>query len=174
VGVIGNLGVTGDTILRTGVVRIFRTSTVNEDFVFEGGKIYNNSLSLHHNPTTNAPDGIHYIGSGSEDVLSSGNFSYNQNGIISGTWMKVGQVIHVSALWGITAGASFWLPVQAVGSAVISNVNGVAVVDNNSVGGQAYRVVQDGTTNAKVYRDGYTPAYSAGQQISLTFSYLIS
>ena len=150
--VIGDVGVTGDTILRTGVVRIFDTSAVNEDFIFEQGKIYNNSLSLHHSPTTDPPHGTGFF-QPQEQVVSSGNFAYNSNGPVSGTWTKVGLVITVMGNWTPNpATDNFRLPIQPAGGAVISNVNGVA--NCGGATNKSFIIQQQGANNARLYHGG--------------------
>jgi hypothetical protein len=169
VEVIGNLGVTGDTTLRTGVVTIYDSSPTIADFTLSGGKINNDTKTLHHNLTTDPPGGIVYLSPGGE-VVSSGNFSYASNGTVVGTWTKVGQVVQVYGVWTATSSNQFFVPVQPAGGATISNLNGVANQDNVA---KAWRVIQAGTTNARIYQDG-NPVPTGGEQYSFVISYLIS
>ena len=167
--VVGNLGVTGDTTLRTGTVTIYDTSASTADFTFSGGKINNTTKTLHHNPTTDPPGGEVYISPGSE-VVSSGNFSYNSNGPLSGTWTKVGQVITVMGSFTPNVGTdNFRLPVQPSGGSVISNVNGVANSGGATV--KPCKIIQNGATNARLYQDGNPPP---AQSHGFSLQYLIS
>lgn len=169
VEITGNLGVTGDTIFRTGSVSIYDTSGATADFTFVNGKVYNLSKSLHHNLTTDPPGGVVYT-SPTDEVISSGIFSYNSNGQVQGTWTKVGQVIQVSGVWMPTSGDQFFLPVQPGGGSTVSNLNGVANQDNVA---RAWRVTQAGT-NARIYQNGNTVPVGGFEEYSFVFSYLIS
>ena len=168
VEITGNLGVTGDTIFRTGSVSIYDTSGATADFTFVNGKVYNLSKSLHHNLTTDPPGGVVYT-SPTDEVISSGIFSYNSNGQVQGTWTKVGQVIQVSGVWMPTSGDQFFLPVQPGGGSTVSNLNGVANQDNVA---RAWRVTQAGN-NAKIYQNGNTVPVGGFEEYSFVFSYLI-
>ena len=171
VEVIGNLSVTGDTILRTGVVRIFDTSAVAADFRFENGRISNDTKSLHTDTTTNPTSGIIYMLPG-QDCIASGQFSFPAgSGIISGTWMRAGSVIQVAATLSPTNTAIFYLPVQPSGTATISNVRGVAVVNNGT--NKSFSIVGSGTTNAQIYNDGSGIPTGGGNDYHMTYQYMI-
>jgi hypothetical protein len=149
----------------TGIVRIYDTSPTTSDFKFENGKIYNPTKSLHHDLITD-PTGVVYLGP-ADEVVSSGNFSYgNPNGSVIGTWTKVAQVITVMGTFNSIASDEFFLPVQ--GGGTISNVNGVANYNNAS---SAWRVIQSGVGNAKIYRS--TATASTGEY-SFSLQYIIT
>jgi len=170
VEVIGNLGVTGDTNLRTGEVRIYDTSPSTADFTFSGGRIHNYSVSLHHSSLTDPPSGVVYMLPG-QDCIASGQFSYVQGGgTMSGTWMRVGSVIQVAAYWTQTNTAIFYLPVQPALPAVISNIRGVAVVNDTT--NRSYSITGNGT-NGEIYNDGSGIPTGSGKDYHMTYQYMV-
>jgi hypothetical protein len=149
----------------------YGTSVTTPDIRFNNsGRISNPSNSLHHDPTTDPPGGIVYLGPGDE-VVASGNFSYPSSGTVVGTWMKVGQVIHVSGIWNRTGSDQFYLPVQPPVGFTISLVTGVcylAISQPNT----CYGVRQAGLTNAQIYNDG--SGLPANDAYYFTLQYRIS
>jgi hypothetical protein len=159
-----------DANLLEGETSLHNTSISTPDFRFANGQLYNLTKSLHRTPTTDPTGGVVYANAG-ELALASGEFSYSTGGgTFTGNWIKVGCVVHVSAQWNNTSD-SFYLPVQAVGTAAVSKVLGVAVRDGGGSGGQAWRVVYSSADSGKLYSDGYTAP--TGQEWCLEFSYII-
>ena len=159
-----------DTNLLEGETSLHNTSISTPDFRFANGQLYNLTKSLHRTPTTDPTGGVVYANAG-ELALASGEFSYSTGGgTFTGTWIKVGCVVHVSAQW-VNTSDIFYLPVQAVGTATVSKVLGVAVRDGSGSGGQAWRIVYSSADSGKLYSDGYTAP--TGQEWCLEFSYII-
>lgn len=175
VSVVGNAGITGGVKIygNSQFFEYFGTSTATPDIqISPFGRLYNPSLSLHHNPTTDPPGGIVYAGA-DDEVLSSGVFSYTSGGTVAGTWIKVASVVFVTGVWTpTTPGANqFFLPVQPPVGGNISNINGVANQDNLM---KSWRVIAGNPGNARIYRDNNALDIGGGEQYSFSLSYLIS
>jgi len=152
-----------------GDVKVGSTSPSVNDIEVLSGRIYNPTKSLHHDLTTDPPDGIVFLTSENE-VVSSGEFSYSSNGSVSGTWIKVGSVVHICGVWNSSSSNQFYLPVQPQGGYSINRLIGVAYRDNGSK--ECYGVIQSGT-NARIYNDGSVIPVGGVNQYYFTLQYVI-
>jgi hypothetical protein len=159
----------GSAIDAYGDVNQYGTSTTTPDITFISGRIDNPTKSLHRDTTTDPPGGVIYT-SPTNDVVASGVFSYNSNGPVSGTWIKVGAVVHVAGVWSSAASDQFYIPVQPGGGYSISNLIGVAYGDDGNR--RAYAVIQAGS-NARIYNDGNTIPVGPTHQYYFTYQFVL-
>jgi len=159
----------GSAIDAYGDVNQYGTSTTTPDITFSSGRIDNPTKSLHRDTTTDPPGGVIYT-SPTNDVVASGQFSYNSNGPVSGTWIKVGAVVHVSGVWNSSASDQFYIPVQPAGGYSISNLIGVAYGDDGNR--RAYGVIQAGS-NSRIYNDGNAIPVGVAHQYYFTYQFVL-
>jgi hypothetical protein len=186
VGVTGNVSVKGDVGITGGVgveltggefFDCFGTTASNPDIrITSTGRVYNPTKSLHHNTTTDPPGGVVYVGPGDE-VISSGVFSYTSSGTVAGTWMKVGQVIHVAGRWSRTGSDQFYLPVQPQAGSSIGTLFGVCYLaisqPNTCYGVRAIATPGPPPTfNAQIYNNGL--GLPANDDYYFTLQYVIA
>jgi hypothetical protein len=89
---------------------------------------------------------------------------------VSGTWIKVGAVVHVAGVWSSAASDQFYIPVQPGGGYSISNLIGVAYGDDGNR--RAYAVIQAGS-NARIYNDGNTIPVGPTHQYYFTYQFVL-